>query len=344
MIKWPSIEQLRTVVKHIRDNAKWHNVPVPKVIFRGSVKLHGTNAGVCRAVIDKEVWAQSRENIITVEKDNAGFATWAHKEREFFNTLFDEIQESTNCQKEDVIQVFGEWCGANIQKGIGLSQLPKMFVIFGIRVSKDGESQKWFGETLIKEILKDVNLPDNVFYKYDFPSWEMEIDFAQPELKQNELIEITIGVENRCPVAAQLLGDAAVGELIGEGVVWEAKCAVDSPINVDGLRFKVKGEKHSASKVKVLAAVDTEKVASVNEFADNVCTVSRFEQMLDKMRQEGLDSKDVKNTGTFIKYVMNDIVKEETDTIADNGLTTKEIAGPCSNRCRQYYMNQQAVG
>jgi hypothetical protein len=92
--------------------------------------------------------------------------------------------------------------------------------------------------------------------------------------------------------------------------------------------------------VTKLAAVDTEKVASVNEFADNVCTVARYEQMLDRMRQDGLDSKDVKNTGTFIKLVMNDLVKEEIDTIADNGLTTKDIAGPCSNRIRQYYMNQ----
>jgi len=62
--------------------------------------------------------------------------------------------------------------------------------------------------------------------------------------------------------------------------------------------------------------------------------------MLDRISQDGLDSTDVKNTGTFIKLVMNDIVKEEMDTIADNGLTTKDIAGPCSNRCRAYYMNQ----
>lgn len=348
MIKWPSIEQLRTVVKHIRDNAKWHNVPVPKVQFTGTVKLHGTNAAVCYDPASGETWAQSRENIITVEKDNAGFATWVHSKREEFKNLFRQFQQGIDPYPEDwngsIFQIYGEWCGGSIQKGVGLNQLPKMFVVFGIRVSKDAESQEWFNRELLESYMNRFVNGVDIFHIYQFPTWTKVIDFAQPELTQNELIDITIGVETRCPVADQLLGDKAVGELIGEGVVWTADHAIDSPINVEGLRFKVKGEKHSVSKVKVLAAVDTEKVASVNEFADNVCTVARFEQMLDKMRQEGLDSADVKNTGVFIKYVMNDIVKEETDTIADNGLTTKEIAGPCSNRIRQYYMNQQSVG
>ncbi len=349
MIKFPSIEQLRTVVKHIRDNAKYHNVPVPVVRFEGTVKLHGTNASVCYDPVADEVWAQSRENIITPEKDNAGFAMWVHSKREEFKDLFRRLSQGTDPGPEgsgegEIIQIYGEWCGGSIQKGVGLNQLPKMFVVFGIRVSFDGESQDWFSRSLLESYMGPTVNGVDIFHIYQFPSWVIDIDFSQPELKQNELIAITIAVEDECPVAKQLLGDKAVGPLIGEGVVWIAKEAIDSPINIDGLRFKVKGEKHSVSKVKVLAAVDTEKVASVNEFAENVCTESRYEQMLDKMRQEGLDSKDVKNTGVFIKYVMNDIVKEELDTIADNGLTTKDIAGPCSNRCRQYYMNQDAAG
>ena len=340
MIKFPSIDQYRNVIKHVRDNAKYHSVPVPKVRFTGTVKLHGTNAAVCYDLTTREVWTQSRENIITPENDNAGFAMWVHGKRPEFNNLFVKFVEQVNFKTGDIVQVYGEWCGGSIQKGIGLSQLPKMFVIFGFRISHDGESQDWFtpaGQTWFSQYL--VNGTD-IFDIHQFPTWTKVIDFTQPELIQNELIDLTIAVEDRCPVANQLLGDKAVGDLVGEGIVWTADEAIDSPINVSGLRFKVKGEKHSASKVKVLAAVDTEKVASVNEFADNVCTVSRFEQMLDKMRQEGLDSKDVKNTGVFIKYVMNDVIKEELDTIADNGLTTKDIAGPCSNRTRQYYMNQ----
>lgn len=338
LIKFPSIEQFRNVIKHVRDNAKYHQVPVPKVQFTGTVKLHGTNAAVCYDPATGEVWAQSRENIITVEKDNAGFATWVHSKRAEFAHMFSllrGIKDNTN-----IIQIYGEWCGGSIQKGVGLNQLPKMFVIFGLRISFDGESQDWESRDRITNLFASFVNGDDIFHIYQFPTWTKVIDFAQPELVQNEIIEITIAVETRCPVADQLLGDKAVGELIGEGVVWTADHAIDSPINVDGLRFKVKGEKHSVSKVKVLAAVDTEKVASVNEFADNVCTIARFEQMLDRMRQDGLDSTDVKNTGTFIKLVMNDVIKEEKDTIADNGLTTKDISGPCSNRIRQYYINQ----
>lgn len=338
-ISFPSIEQFRNVIKHVRDNAKYHQVPVPKVQFTGTVKLHGTNAAVVFDPVTSEMWCQSKENIITPENDNAGFAIWAHGKREELKQMFLEIHTAVRlADMINPIQIYGEWCGGSIQKSVGLNQLPKMFVIFGIRVSVDAESQKWFSPEEVADSV--VSNGVDIFHIYQFPTWKKVIDFTRPEDVQNELIDITVGVETRCPVANQLLGDKAVGDLVGEGVVWTADHAIDSTINVDGLRFKVKGKKHSVSKVKVLAAVDTEKVASVNEFADNVCTVARFEQFLDRMAQDGLDNKDVLNTGAFIKLVMSDIVKEELDTIAANGLTTKDIAGPCSTRIRNFYLNQ----
>lgn len=338
-IKWSSIDQYRNAIKHVRDNAAYHNVPVPVVRFVGTTKQHGTNAGIVRQPSTNETWFQSRENIITPEKDNAGFAIWAHGNREYFSDIFKNIENDFQIPDGHSIQIFGEWAGGSIQKGVGLNQLPKMFTVFGIRISEDAESQDWFTREQIEKYV--VGNGENIFNVYQFKTWTIDIDMSRPELAQNQIIDWTIEVENDCPVVRQLLGDRIVGENVGEGIVFTAVEALDSLINVRGLRFKSKGEKHSASKVKVLAAVDTEKVASVNEFADNVCTVSRFEQMLDKMRQEGLDSKDVCNTGTFIKYFMADTIKEELDTLADNGLTTKEIAGPCSTRCRQYYLNQE---
>src|ERR1044072_4822402 len=84
-ISFPSIEQFRTIIANINRH---HNVvwldeqgeaiydttkPKPVLTFTGTVKLHGTNFGVVYNEIDG-IWAQSRENIITPEKDNAGSA------------------------------------------------------------------------------------------------------------------------------------------------------------------------------------------------------------------------------------------------------------------------------
>ena len=99
--------------------------------------------------------------------------------------------------------------------------------------------------------------------------------------------------------------------LIGEGIVWEYR-------NSDGSvhRFKVKGEKHSSSKVKKLASVDIEKMNSVKEFVEYAVTDSRLKQAADEILRVGgeigtthLDF-DRKKLGKFIKWMSTDIVKE----------------------------------
>ena len=61
------------------------------VNLTGTVKIHGTNSAIGYDIQTKELFVQSRNNIITVEKDNAGFATWVHSKREEFKNLFRPI-------------------------------------------------------------------------------------------------------------------------------------------------------------------------------------------------------------------------------------------------------------
>jgi hypothetical protein len=81
MIKFPSIEQFRTVVSNVNrhfnfvgldengDTIYDPTLSKPVITFKGTVKLHGTNAGVSFDYgydeNSSEFWAQSRENIIT---------------------------------------------------------------------------------------------------------------------------------------------------------------------------------------------------------------------------------------------------------------------------------------
>lgn len=335
-ISFPSIGQFREVIKQVHSAVKWFQIQTPTLKFTGTVKLHGTNFGICRPVngtVD-DIYFQSRERIITPLSDNAGAAMWGYSVRNELNKLFDSIAHDLFVGETGVIQIFGEWAGGNIQKGVGLNKIEKSFFVFGIRVSEDSDSTVWKPRAFIEQKIGAANIK-NMYHIYQFPTWEVAVDFNNPQEIQNLLGELTLKVEEDCPVSRQLLGPDAEGPLVGEGIVWTLSDGQDIPFNLG--RFKVKGEKHSVSKVKTLAAVDVEKVRSVDEFVINTVTLNRLQQGLDKMREKGL-SIDARNTGEFIKWVMADVFKEELDTLAESGLTTKDVSGKMANTARNFYL------
>lgn len=315
-IKFPKIGQFRDVVKQVKDQTHWagkdeNGDPIfdrtrkcPTLTFNGTVKLHGTNAAIVRNK-DGSIHFQSREHIITPTSDNAGFALWASTiDWDFFiNCYFPKSSE---------VAIFGEWCGSNIQKGVALNQLSKRFVIFKVMV--DGT---WFKNS-------EFCWPEkNIFHISKFPTWSIDIDFENPGNSQSVLTTITEQVESECPFA-KYFGVSG----IGEGVVWTA---TENP----SLVFKVKGEKHSASKVKTLAAVDPEKASSLTEFIENTVTENRLLQGL-----ENIDEISVKNTGNFIKWVYNDILVEEASSIIASMLEPKEISKEVANKAKAWFFKR----
>lgn len=321
-ISFPSIDQFRSTVKHIRDNSKYHKEPNPTLSFSGTVKLHGTNHAVCFNSVE-EMYTQSRERITTFEDDNAGSSAWSYINKELLVQVLRRVIVGIDIAEKDTVQIFGEWCGGNIQKSVGLNNLSKMFVVFGIRISENSDSQEFLSSFEVSKACKGL-----VPCIYDFPTYTLDIDFDFPEKSQACLIELTEAVEKDCPVSRQLLGLAFEGELIGEGIVWSTTYKGNT------LRFKVKGEKHSSSKVKVLAAVDVEKIESIREFVANVVTEARLTQGL-----EHVESRDPKHTGAFIKWVMSDIFKEETDTLLANGFTSKDISSTAASSIRKWFLS-----
>lgn len=215
MIKFPSIEQFRTVVANVNRRYNFTgldengeaiydpSLPKPVLTFKGTVKLHGTNAAVSFNA-PSGMWAQSRENIITPEKDNAGFAWFAHSHDVEFMRLFHDVAVNNDIDMhKNTITIYGEWAGGNIQKGVGICNLPKSFFIFGVKITPHTETEEelkknpayWVDYSYLKN--NDVR----IYNIDDYPTYSIDIDFNMPQLVQNQLSELTIAVEEECPVA-----------------------------------------------------------------------------------------------------------------------------------------------
>jgi len=131
-------------------------------------------------------------------------------------------------------------------------------------------------------------------------------------------------------------GSFTVENLVGEGVVWKVAKASDIP-HLNELIFKVKGPKHSDTKVKTTVEVDVEKVANARAYADAVITDHRLEKMVEKLKEAGVDL-DIKNTGAFLKLVGQDVIKEELDRLEASGLTWKDVTASVNAAAKQWWM------
>lgn len=79
-------------------------------------KIDGTNAGIFIGE-DGEFLTSSRTRWITPDGDNYGFSAWAHDNKDALLTLGPGMH-------------FGEWWGAGIQRGYGLTK--KRFSLFNV--------------------------------------------------------------------------------------------------------------------------------------------------------------------------------------------------------------------
>jgi len=332
-IPMPEIQQFRHIIKNISNIARWsgqdenlcpvfdRNIKLPTLKAKGTVKLHGTNASVAYNE-NKGLWAQSKNNVITPEKDNAGFAFFVKSNQEHIKNMIFSIKDQFNIDTvKNTITMFGEWAGKGIQKGVAISEIPKSWFIFGVKISSNDEGAAyWINDYSILE-------HDRIFDISFFKTFEIEIDFENPLMSQNKMVEMVEEVEKECPVAASF-GHKG----IGEGIVFV--------INHNGKRhiFKMKGSKHAGkSKVKKAKKVDDKKLQLINDIVEKVTPEWRLNQMY----TETFDiinggQGDIKKMGDYIRAVINDIAKEDSDIINDAGLIPKDINKRVSDVARRW--------
>lgn len=230
--KFPSIGQFRNVIQQVDHKTRYRGqtddgelimlegeVDMPTLRFRGTTKLHGTNAAIVftwnMLKHEYEVHAQSRKNIITPNSDNAGFAAFAHttNTEAILSKIEKELGDDMGYTPE-VIRVYGEWCGGNIQKGVALNGLDKMFVIFAIKVDK-----QWLSDDKLSKIKSQE---DRIYNILDYPTHTVDIDFNKPKESVNKLVELTNEVEAECPVGKAFLDEVMIDNVAYEedGKIW----------------------------------------------------------------------------------------------------------------------------
>lgn len=331
--KFPSIEQYRHIIKELSERSQFvgkdadgkaiydKTKPLPTINFTQTVKIHGTNGGVI-LFKDGTIRTQSRNRVLSPESDNNGFDKWVAERADYWriaanNRLFNLHPAA------DKIVVYGEFAGENIQKNVAVTDTPKSFYVFSVVGFIDNKP--------IHHSSYDFDFVDNelsIYSIFQFPHQQISIDLNRADEYIPQLQEIALAIENECPVG-KFHGVSG----IGEGAVFTAY--YDNEV----YRFKVKGEKHSASKVKLLPTVDVVMIKDVREFVEQTVTENRLQQGIDYMNEMQIPT-DVKHIGDFLRWVVGDVHKEESDIIESKGFEKKLVNQEITKVAKRFYFEK----
>ncbi len=335
--KYGSTKQFKDIVHYLKSiNSK---DPLRDTFsFTGFTKLHGTNASIVQKSTG-EIYAQSKERILYPGKatDNCGFARYVSEGidkkdlEEFFNTL--ALLCPDDAGKYDII-AYGEWVGKGVKKGDAISNLDgKKFFLFSVKFASPTNDARFF--TLnAKDLMEceyEIPLFDNV-WKYGAVNLEVDLNNLSKFSKEAEsLIEI---VEKQCPIGKHLGLEGS-----GEGFVFHSddKSLVDQSGNP--IKFKIKSKAHSDTDSKVAVPVDQEKLDSIEAFANYAVTDVRCSKGIDYMNEMG-HKVSFENIAHYLKWMGNDILKEESGALEANGLEWKEVQKACTEKYRRYFVQE----
>lgn len=306
------------------------------VAYRGTVKLHGTNAGV---IVDADgLRAQSRSRIITPEDDNYGFAAHIAEPRvtRAVLDLAKEVRRVHGVVGHTPIVLYGEWVGPGIQSGVAVCNLhKKQWVLFGTKIGT-GESSYYTSEV---PKLGYMYSDGNVYSIADVETFSFEIDYDSPSSRERAVQyvdQVTKQVETVCPWGERF-GIAGTGE----GIVWSPTGRYE---RVTDLYFKSKGAAHRTTKPRAKKqSVGIEKIESVDRFVDYAVTDVRLRQGVDELREKG-HAVAMESMGAYLKWIGNDVRTECAVELDGNGLTWQDVSRAVARRARDFFVSECVSG
>ncbi len=326
-IAWASIELLHNVVRLLTAlNEEGQAFPV--VRYRAKVKLHGSNCAV--QVGPDGIAAQSRTTMLTPQADYKGFAAWAQAHTAYFRGL------------RPGLVVFGEWCGPGVERGVAVAQAPnKLFVVFAVRDAERVVHEPDDLRALLPDVANGAAAPAEM---HVLP-WEGEpftLDFGARAQLEAEVAALNLRVtevEREDPWVRRSFGVSGVGEgLVLYPIEVDGRPAPVDPAGLAALMFKAKGEKHRSAGTKEAVQVDTEVVASVEEFVALMVGEGRLQQGLGTVCGGVASPRD---TGKFLTWLVADVRKESTAELAAAGLQWAQVEKAVQARARAWYLAQR---
>jgi hypothetical protein len=228
--KYPSIEQYRHLIVKLQKNKTLPNI----LNFSGTVKLHGTNAGISYINGESSINIQSRNRILSEKDDNLGCF-------KFLNSKVENIINLCKIIPGNSILIVGEFCGKGIQGGVGISKLDPFYVIFDIFID-----DKWQSIDKFRNILDISNRIYNIM-QFEMYNFKLDLNLLdnQDYINSNaeSLQNMAEKIGKQCPISKYFNIEGG-----GEGIVW--KC-VEAP-GFSDLWFKSECQKHSVRPTKII--------------------------------------------------------------------------------------------
>ena len=338
------IEGLHNVVKGYRLPYETTRF---EVTYAAKVKLHGTNAGYRVDLETGEFKVMKRSGFITPQGDNFGFATWVDANKpeleQWVRMAVDDhaqwVQGITH------VEVWGEWVGLGVQKGVALANLDKkIFAPFMVILVVGDDRHKLIEPNMVGMFIPPVHPQiqliefEPFLFTFDFIGRQAVIK-SEKHITLEALNEKVEEVDKACPWSLKYFGAEGPGEgyVLYPIHIFEQQGptysnSITGDFDYSRLMFKAKGEGHKVVKNKAAVIIDPEKVAKFSDFAEKFVTEARCLQGV-----QAVGGLDIKKMGEFLKWIGNDIIKESEDELEVSGMQWKDVAKSVNGKASNWF-------
>ncbi len=301
-----------------------YQVTLPILTFTGTEKLHGENMAVCYT--NGELWVQGRNHIRTILGDQNGMAAFVSKtESSWIHIITALVNLHTLNLQTHTLVIDCEWAGENIQKGnAACSGTPKGAYIFKYARVVDNSDDSF-------RLVSTMSLQDKLVSIYNmttFRNYTIVLDFNNPDQCVTKLEELVATVEAASPIATY----HNKPDNVGEGVYLYCLSHGDHPT----YRLKAKGLLHGG-KPKTPQTQDplsSEEMIKLDLIASQITPEWRLNQAISET-----NATEVKHIGEVIRWVLNDVVKEEIHTISAANVEFDKLKKYVTNIVKTYYLD-----
>lgn len=322
MYKFQHINQLRDFIIFIERNKEdLLSKGINNLVLFGTPKLHGTNASIV-FYKDGTYQLQSRNNILNEHKDNMGFKEWMNEDR--INFIKNYFQSYINLKDVEATIVYGEFAGKGIQQGMAISNMERFFAPFAIRLIMengddiylkpfDTDKNLWSDELRIFNLLNPKHKIMVNINNFNIDKLVEDIDELVKGYETQDLFAKDFGVHG-----------------IGEGIVWN--------YSIDGREyfFKTKIDEFKTKAQKVNKDKSIEQIKEDKMIIEYCLNEQRLKQGIDYMKEMNIGIL-IQNIQFFIKWVIEDVLREEHIFLENNNVNDKRVSKLIGGAAAQWY-------